>query len=384
MTSTNQLEDVLEGSPVSCFVVGPIGDRDAPLGSPERQTYEEAITVWEEIILPACEGFGISPMRADHIATAGEIPEQVFKRLRDDHLVIADLTGANPNVMYELGLRHTTGKLTIQIGERSRLPFDVSSIRTIIFKRTEVGLIDARKRLAQAIGAGLQHGGDPVSATRVWFELPILSSSGDRSRESNPTADDEELGFLEKMTDMLEGMENSTRIATTIAAVTTEIGQLARETTEQTERINQLGGAPGARLEVANRFARNLDGPAARLEVLAGEYGQSIERINPGVLYVLNKLRADPEARQDAGEFPSQIMSLILAVEGTIPQLEGFRASLVQSGEATREVSVYRPSSSLRHDLTRLARREETCFPWRHGLISSRHANLRGTPSREL
>ena len=40
--------------------------------------------------------------------------------------MIADLTQANPNVMYELGLRHTQKKLTIQIGEAGRLPFDVT------------------------------------------------------------------------------------------------------------------------------------------------------------------------------------------------------------------------------------------------------------------
>jgi hypothetical protein len=67
----------------------------------------------------------------------GEIPEQVVRELRDADVVIADPTDADPNVMHELGLRHTTDKLTIQIGERGRLPFDVSTIRTIQFVRTE-------------------------------------------------------------------------------------------------------------------------------------------------------------------------------------------------------------------------------------------------------
>lgn len=43
------------------------------------------------------------------IAEPGEITEQVFQRLRDDDLVIADVRGGNANVMYELGLRHTSG-----------------------------------------------------------------------------------------------------------------------------------------------------------------------------------------------------------------------------------------------------------------------------------
>ena len=80
---------------VKAFVIGPIGDRDAADGTEARKVYEEAIQLLEEVILPACEAFGIVATRADQIARTGEIPEQVFRLLRDSPLVIADLTGAN-------------------------------------------------------------------------------------------------------------------------------------------------------------------------------------------------------------------------------------------------------------------------------------------------
>jgi len=151
------------------FVIGPIGDKDAEDGSPARTAYEEGIQVFEEVICPSCTAFGLEAMRADMISRAGEIPEQIFRQLRDCPVVIADLTGANPNVMYELGLRHTTGRVTIQIGEKGRLPFDVAAIRTIMFRRTEGGLVQARKDLSKALAANLDSGGDPVAATRIWF-----------------------------------------------------------------------------------------------------------------------------------------------------------------------------------------------------------------------
>src|SRR5437899_1697100 len=110
-------------SEVKCFVIGPIGDRNAPPGSPDRQRYEDALEVFESVIRPACEMLGLDPVRADKIATPGEITEQVCRHLRDDDVVVADVTDANPNVMYELGLRHTRDLLTIQIGEEARLPF---------------------------------------------------------------------------------------------------------------------------------------------------------------------------------------------------------------------------------------------------------------------
>jgi hypothetical protein len=188
---------------IKAFIIGPIGDKDEPHGSPRRVIYEDSIQVLEEIISPACEELGIELLRADQITRTGEIPEQIFRHIRDSPIVIADLTGANPNVMYELGLRHTTGKLTVQIGERERLPFDVSAIRTIMFKRTESGLVSARKSLIQVLATGMQSGGDPIAATRIWFEDSSLNPlSGEDFSDGNNGYDNndmEDLGFLEKL-----------------------------------------------------------------------------------------------------------------------------------------------------------------------------------------
>lgn len=56
-----------------------------------------------------------------------------MNHLRDDALVVADLTGSNPNVMYELAIRHAAAKHAIQITS-SRLPFDIQGMRTIPFR----------------------------------------------------------------------------------------------------------------------------------------------------------------------------------------------------------------------------------------------------------
>ena len=156
-----------------CFVIGPIGDRLAEHGTPDRLIYEQALTVVTEVIVPACAAAGTeTPERADWISEPGEIPDQVFERLRDFDVVIADVSGANPNVMYELGLRHSLNKATIQIGETDSLPFDIHAIRTIRFRRTEHGLIDARGRLELALRAALEGRFSPAAATRTWLDRP--------------------------------------------------------------------------------------------------------------------------------------------------------------------------------------------------------------------
>ena len=159
----------------TCFVIGPIGDRLAAFGSEGRVQYEQAIQVWDYVIYPACQALGIEPVRADRIAESGEITEQVCEHLRDDDLVIADVTGGNPTVMYELGMRHMKNKLTVQIGEKGRLPFDITVIRTIQFNRTETGLVEARESLQRTIKADVERGPRPVTATRVWLGLERIS-----------------------------------------------------------------------------------------------------------------------------------------------------------------------------------------------------------------
>ena len=199
---------------MKAFVIGPIGDKDADDGSTARVAYEEGIQIFEEVVAPACAAFGLDPIRADMISKTGEIPEQIFRQLRDCPVVIADLTGANPNVMYELGLRHTTGRVTIQIGEKGRLPFDVAAIRTIMFKRTEAGLVQARKDLAKSLAANLDTGGDPVTATRIWFEAALPEQktiAPDHVDVAQDTGDEDAPGFLELLVEMETGTQSLTQ-----------------------------------------------------------------------------------------------------------------------------------------------------------------------------
>ena len=202
--------------PTNCFVIAPIGDKDAEIGSAAREIWENTVELFEEVIQPACNAFGLEPIRADRIARTGEIPEQICMHLKNDEVVIADLTGGNPNVMYELGLRHTTGKLTIQLGEKGKLPFDVAAIRTIKFQRTERGLVEARKRLSEALSVGLASGGDFVTATRVWLDQPTLQVVSTNEEESD------ELGLLEKLTDLEEHVERLPA-SMTVSSVPTKV-----------------------------------------------------------------------------------------------------------------------------------------------------------------
>lgn len=117
----------------TCFVVAPIGS----VASPERK---HSNIVLKFIIKPILDELGFAePVRADTLSEPGLIGRQIVSQLIAADLVIADLTGRNPNVFYELAIRHATGKPFVQLITRGEvIPFDVGHQRTIQFDRTDL------------------------------------------------------------------------------------------------------------------------------------------------------------------------------------------------------------------------------------------------------
>jgi hypothetical protein len=96
---------------MKCFVIGPIGEA----GSEIRAAADDFM---KYIVLPVVSKKGCeydAPIRADSMNEPGRITSQIIKLLMDADLVIADLTGNNPNVYYELCLRHALGKPVIHM-----------------------------------------------------------------------------------------------------------------------------------------------------------------------------------------------------------------------------------------------------------------------------
>ena len=318
-----------------CFVIGPIGDRLAAVGSPDRQIYEDAIEVWEKVVLPACEAAGLKPRRADQISRTGEIVDQVCRQLQAAGLVIADLTGANPNVMYELGLRHTVNRPTIQIGERSRLSFDVSAIRTIQFTRSESGFIDARKQLLEAIKTGLSEGGDPVTATRVWNDLPSVP---DHAAATEERCDEEEVGFLGKLAASEDGMEKMASILESMTTVLGDIGTLVGSAVNEAEHSDARGGGARGRLSIMERLAARLDDQGAMLDAQSREFEDCVNRVAPGVDYLLAQLESNPALREQASAFIAGISELAEITESTERSIPVLQEEMRTSGEMSRSM----------------------------------------------
>lgn len=106
----------------------------APIGSPNSEVRSRTESLWESIVKPACEELGYTVLRADLVVGTGSITQDILTALIESELVIADISNSNPNVMYELGVRHTLAKpVVVLTADPSSIPFDIASYRTIVY-----------------------------------------------------------------------------------------------------------------------------------------------------------------------------------------------------------------------------------------------------------
>lgn len=351
-----------------CFVIGPIGNKFASIGSPERDMYEDALDVFDKVIFPACLENSLEPVRADRIAMAGDITEQVFRHLYDDDVVIADVSGGNPNVMYELGLRHTRDSLTIQIGEFGQLPFDVSAVRTIKFSRSERGLIDARKELTQALAVGLSEGADPVTATRVWMgsgrALPVdtmeESSSLPSTTEVESVAPD---GLLERMQTVEEVFPKLGNTAETIGQLILTLGTDAEEAGRELEALSSTGAPTSARVVAVGRFAKTLEAPADELTRIVRSYVEQMSEIDGAVNGILEYLSSHLEVVQDDRvAFLESLVGLAGSSREATEGLGQFVDLLTGLGSLSR--ALRRPSGKMAHAIKEMATATAVMDEW--------------------
>lgn len=162
-----------------CFVISPIGEEDS-------ETRKRSDQVLKHIITGAVEQLGYEVIRADKISEPGIITHQILQHIVDSVLVVADLTERNPNVFYELALRHAIRKPLVQLIKKGELiPFDVAATRIIQFDLQNPDSVEAAKVeiLAQvkSLEAGKNDTDNPIS---VSLDLKVLKESGNPEERS--------------------------------------------------------------------------------------------------------------------------------------------------------------------------------------------------------
>jgi hypothetical protein len=199
-----------------CFVVSQIGAE----GSDERK---HADRVFKHLIEPACTTCSFAAERADHIPNAGSITTQVVSSIANSDLVIADLTNLNPNVMYELGLRHGTMKPVVQIAIKdTKLPFDVMGVNTLFYQLDLDHVENGKEKLTQAIEEAMSGRTHPLALLLPRYEssqqgrgdpqIEVLAQVATRLQELSHRVEDlskENTGYAAEIYRAVKGLEET-------------------------------------------------------------------------------------------------------------------------------------------------------------------------------
>ena len=142
----------------TCFVVMPFGPKK--IG---RRTIDFD-AIYDSVFLPAIqqvtapEGGALEPRRTDKDFFSGDITVEMFRYLEYSRFVLADITGLNANVFYELGIRHRARQSGTAIFRQVdvRLPFDISHIKAFPYEyRPEKSADESRRLITKVLNQSL-------------------------------------------------------------------------------------------------------------------------------------------------------------------------------------------------------------------------------------
>lgn len=128
-----------------CFVITPVGEDRSEI----RRKADGLISA---VIKPVLEKLNIEPVVPHEMNMPGSITTQLIKSILNHELVIANLTGLNPNVMYELAVRHAKRlPVVCVVEEGTELPFDIKLERVIFYEDNMFSVESLKDRLENTI-----------------------------------------------------------------------------------------------------------------------------------------------------------------------------------------------------------------------------------------
>lgn len=168
----------------TCFIIMPFGEW--------FDYYHDTIYV------PAIESTGLIPRRADDLYRPSSIVNDIWALTQQAKVILADLSGKNPNVFYELGLAHAVAKPAILVAESIEdVPFDLRALRVIIYDKNEP---EWGTTLREKIEAAINE----VLASPLESVLPTFLKVKDSTPKKTVTKAEKELISLRQDMDLLK------------------------------------------------------------------------------------------------------------------------------------------------------------------------------------
>jgi hypothetical protein len=153
-----------------CFVLMPFGKQPDQAGN-----LFDFDLIYTSLIAPAIQKAGVAPLRWDDISFADSIHRVIFERLLESEFVVAELSAATPNVLYELGIRHALRPYqTVLIAQQgATIPGDLAGLRILRYQLNEFGRPENTEAFSQSLQALFATSALPTSDSPVYQALNL-------------------------------------------------------------------------------------------------------------------------------------------------------------------------------------------------------------------
>ena len=234
-----------------CFVIAPIGEADS-------ETRKRSDQILKYIISPAVKTRGYKAIRADELEEPGMITSQVIQHIIGDPLVVADLTERNPNVFYELAVRHAIRKPFIQIIRKGdTIPFDVAGARTIFVDHRDLDSVATAKSSIVEQVEFLEENSSEDIETPISSSLNLQYLQQSKNPEQRSLAD-----ILPVLSDIRRGqLSLEDRLMMNFAENSEGVHRLTQQLSEAVAQATNRGQSERAHLldpSIINRIGQTL------------------------------------------------------------------------------------------------------------------------------
>ena len=231
---------------------------------------EDFDSVYEHFLKPVLEDAGLNVLRADDIQSQQSILKDIIKNINESDLILADLTDANPNVFYELGIAHAFGKPVVLVTQSIEdVPFDLKPYRLVEYSTHFVKIKTAEENLS-SYGKGFIEGKIPFGSPVTDFYLEGGRREEEADNALNHPTEEDARGFLDHLIDINEGYRS---IATIIEEVTSGLQDVTGSIETAAKDFNEIGANPNASSPAAaQRVSRRL---AERIGTFNGKLAQA-------------------------------------------------------------------------------------------------------------
>jgi hypothetical protein len=312
---------------------------------------EEFESVYTELIATPLIEAGFEVQRADSRLDQQNILRDIILGISSADLIVADLTGLNPNVFYELGIAHALGIPTVLLTQNLEdLPFDLRAYRA---NEYSTHFADAPKVVGtvREIAAGRITGSITFGSPVTDFLPPDFnrrpSAAGalavPEELEEAPTEPEPELAWFDALAEGETRIDEFVIAMEQVAQATEQVGQQIAAHTLDLERAT--AGPEAQRVKAISaltiRVAHDLDAYADALLAelpLIEDHGSSLL---DGMSQYLDWLQSNPdaEASEQVGELREAASGLLQATRENVPILQEFRGTMASLRGVSRPIN---------------------------------------------